>query len=98
MKFANYSGKLKPQMYGETIFSNSGGVGLLVPADAVIIAGKRAVVWAKIGDGMFEARSVQIGSRFGDKYQIVSGLNEGDEIAATGGFLIDPESQLKTGK
>ena len=55
------------------------------------------VVWAKAGDGMFEARNVTIGNRYGDKYQIVSGLTEGDEIAATGGFLIDSESQLKTG-
>ncbi len=96
-EFSSYGGKLKPQMYGETVFNNMGGQGLLVPADAVIIAGKRVVVWAKTGDGMFEARSVQIGNRFGDKYQILSGLNEGDEIAATGGFLIDSESQLKTG-
>ena len=94
---SNYGGKLKPQMYGETFFSKTGGQGLLVPADAVIIAGKRAVIWAKTGDGMFEARSVQIGNRFGDKYQIISGVKEGDEIAATGGFLIDSESQLKTG-
>ena len=96
-EFASLGGKLKPQMYGETIFNSAGGQGLLVPADAVIIAGKRAVVWTKTADGMFEARSVQIGNRFVDKYQIVSGLNEGDEIAATGGFLIDSESQLKTG-
>ncbi len=96
-EFSNYGGKLKPQMYGETVFSNAGGQGLLVPADAVIIAGERAVVWTKTGDGMFEARSVQIGNRFGDKYQILSGIKEGDEIAATGGFLIDSESQLKTG-
>lgn len=96
-EFSSLGGKLKPQMYGETVFNNAGGQGLLVPADAVIIAGKRAVVWAKAGDGMFEARNVQIGNRFGDKYQILSGLNEGDEIAATGGFLIDSESQLKTG-
>ncbi len=96
-EFASLGGKLKPQMYGETIFNSAGGQGLLVPADAVIIAGKRSVVWAKAGDGMFEARTVQIGNRFGDKYQILSGLNEGDEIAATGGFLIDSESQLKTG-
>ncbi|MCX6173880.1 MAG: efflux RND transporter periplasmic adaptor subunit [Ignavibacteriales bacterium] len=96
-EFSNYGGKLKPQMYGETVFNKAGGQGLLVPADAVIIAGKRAVVWVKTGDGMFEAHSVQIGNRFGDKYQIISGLNEGDEIAATGGFLIDSESQLKTG-
>jgi len=96
-EFSNYGGKLKPQMYGETVFNKAGGQGLLVPTDAVIIAGKRAVVWVKTGDGMFEAHSVQIGNRFGDKYQILSGLNEGDEIAATGGFLIDSESQLKTG-
>ena len=96
-EFFNYGGKLKPQMYGETVFNKAGGQGLLVPTDAVIIAGKRAVVWVKTGDGMFEAHSVQIGNRFGDKYQILSGLNEGDEIAATGGFLIDSESQLKTG-
>ena len=84
-------------MYGETVFNKAGGQGLLVPADAVIIAGKRAVVWVKAGDGMFEAHNVQIGNRFGDKYQILSGLKEGDEIATTGGFLIDSESQLKTG-
>ncbi len=96
-EFSSYGGKLKPQMYGETVFNYAGGEGILVPSDAVIIAGERAVVWTKTGDGMFEARSVQIGNRFGDKYQILSGLNEGDEIAATGGFLIDSESQLKTG-
>ncbi len=96
-EFSSLGGKLKPQMYGETVFNSAGGQGLLVPSDAVIIAGKRAVVWAKAGDGMFEARSVVIGNRIGDKYHIVSGLNEGDEIAATGGFLIDSESQLKTG-
>lgn len=96
-EFSSYNGKLKPQMYGETIFSNNGSQGLLVPADAVVIAGKRSVVWTKTGDGMFEARLVQMGNRFGDKYQIISGLKEGDVIAATGGFLIDSESQLKTG-
>jgi Cu(I)/Ag(I) efflux system membrane fusion protein len=96
-EFSSYGGKLKPQMYGETIFMKSGGEGILVPSDAVIIAGKRAVVWVKSGDGMFEPRDVKLGSRYNDKYHIISGVNVGDEIAATGGFLIDSESQLKTG-
>lgn len=96
-EFSNYGGKLKSQMYGETVFNSAGGQGLLVPADAVIIAGKRTVVWAKAGDGMFEAREVKLGNRYNNKYHIISGLTEGDEIAATGGFLIDSESQLKTG-
>ena len=36
--------------------------GLLVPADAVIFSGNKNVVWVKTGDGMFEARSVELGS------------------------------------
>lgn len=96
-EFASRSGKLKPQMYGETTYQINKGNGLLVPADAVLFTGKRTVVWAKAGDGMFEAHNVKVGEKFGNKYQILSGLDEGDQIAATGGFLIDSESQLKSG-
>jgi Cu(I)/Ag(I) efflux system membrane fusion protein len=97
-EFSSQNSKLKPQMYGETIFSADVGIGLLIPADAVIFSGNRNVVWVKTSDGMYEARKVEIGEKFGDKYQVLSGLNENDEVAASGGFLIDSESQLKTGK
>lgn len=96
-EFSSQNSKLKPQMYGETIFSYDAGKGLLVPADAVIFSGDRNVVWIKTSEKMFEARNVQLGLKFGDKYQVLSGLNEGDEVAASGGFLIDSESQLKSG-
>jgi Cu(I)/Ag(I) efflux system membrane fusion protein len=97
-EFSSQNSKLKPQMYGETIFSVDAGNGLLIPADAVIFSGNRNVAWIKTADGMFEARKLQLGLKFGDKFQVLSGLNEGDEVAASGGFLIDSESQLKTGK
>jgi Cu(I)/Ag(I) efflux system membrane fusion protein len=97
-EFSSQNNKLKPQMYGETTFYADAGIGLLVPADAVIFSGNRNVVWIKTSDGMFEARDVQLGQKFGDKYQILTGLNEGEEVTASGGFLIDSESQLKTGK
>lgn len=96
-EFSSQNNKLKPQMYGETIFSTDAETGLLVPSDAVIFSGNRNVVWVKTSDGMFEARNVEVGQKFGDKYQVLSGLNENDEVAASGGFLIDSESQLKTG-
>lgn len=96
-EFSSLNGKLKPQMYGETIFSKDGGYGLVVPVDAVIVAGKRVVVWVKTSDGMFEARNVTLGNRYGDKYHILSGIDEGEEVASSGGFLIDSESQLKSG-
>jgi len=96
-EFSSQNSKLKPQMYGETIFSADKGNGLLIPANAVIFSGNRNVVWVKTSDGMYEARSVEIGEKFGEKYQVISGLIEGDEVVASGGFLIDSESQLKTG-
>ena len=96
-EFSSQNNKLKPQMYGETVFYADAGTGLLIPADAVIFSGNRNVVWIKTSDGMFESRNVEIGEKFGEKYQVLSGINEGDEVAASGGFLIDSESQLKTG-
>ncbi|MBE0551932.1 MAG: efflux RND transporter periplasmic adaptor subunit, partial [Ignavibacterium sp.] len=96
-EFSSQNNKLKPQMYGETIFSTDAGIGLLVPGDAIIFSGNRNVVWVKTADGVYEARKVEVGQKYGDKYQIITGLSEGDEVAASGGFLIDSESQLKTG-
>lgn len=96
-EFSSYGGKLKPQMYGETTFSSDQGMGLLVPSDAIIFSGNSSVVWIKTSDGTFEARNITVGQKYGDKYQILSGLNEGEEVAASGGFLIDSESQLKSG-
>lgn len=95
--FSNAKGKLKPQMYGQASFERSFGDGLLVPAEAVLFMGKRNVVWLKVGEGMFEPREVTVGMKIRDKYQILSGINVGDEVAMTGGFLIDSESQLKSG-
>lgn len=96
-EFSSRNNRLKPQMYGQTFFTNNVGTGLVVPSDAIMFSGKRDVVWVKTSDKMFEARNVKVGQKFGDKYQILSGLNEGDEVAVTGGYLIDSESQLKNG-
>lgn len=93
----NKGNKLRPNMYGQTIFKNNFGDGLIIPSDAILFSGKRNIVWVRLPDGMFESREVKVGNKFGDNYQILSGLKEGEEVAATGGFLIDSESQLKSG-
>jgi Cu(I)/Ag(I) efflux system membrane fusion protein len=93
--FTNSSGKLKPQMYGQTFFENNIGRGIVAPEEAVFFTGKRTIVWIKTPDRMYEQREVITGIKINNKYQILSGLKEGEEIAATGGFLLDSESQLK---
>jgi len=94
----NSSGKLRPNMYTETVFSQRKGRSLTVPVGAVLVTGKRKLVYVKLGhENHFQAREVDLGSRFGEKYEVTSGLREGDEVVTEGGYLIDSESQLKTG-
>jgi membrane fusion protein, copper/silver efflux system len=92
---ANAKGKLKPNMYGETYFESGAKTGITVPMEAVLFTGKRNLVYVKKSAGHFEAREVQVGARLEGRYEILSGLSAGEEIAASGGYLIDSESQLR---
>jgi membrane fusion protein, copper/silver efflux system len=89
--------KLKPDMFVNAVIKSPLGPTLAVPAAAVMDTGKRQIVWVEMEAGMFEPRDVQVGARVGDQVQIVSGLAKGEKVAATGGYLIDSESQLKGG-
>jgi membrane fusion protein, copper/silver efflux system len=94
----NANGKLKPNMYTETVFTRKRGKSLTVPVGAVLVTGKRNLVYVKAEhENHFEAREVGIGSRFNDKYEITWGLTEGEVVVSEGGYLIDSESQLKSG-
>lgn len=89
--------KLKPQMYTETIIEKSSAESLVVPEGAVLFTGKKNVVWIKNKDNAFEPREIKLGIKSDGKYQVLSGLKEGELVAATGGYLIDSESQLRSG-
>ncbi len=95
---SNTSGILRPNMYTETLFKTRTGRAITVPVGAVLITGKRNLVYVKAGhENHFMAREVGLGSRFDGKYEITYGLTEGEEVVTQGGYLIDSESQLKTG-
>jgi RND family efflux transporter MFP subunit len=95
---SNMSGILRPNMYTEILFKTRSGRAITVPVGAVLITGKRNLVYVKVGhENHFQAREVGLGSRFDGKYEITFGLTEGEEVVTQGGYLIDSESQLKTG-
>lgn len=95
-EFSNVNYKLKPQMYGEIAIQRDLGKQLQVSQDAVLFTGKRQIVWVKTAADQFESKEVTLGIKSDGKYQVLSGLSEGDEVAVTGGFLIDSESQLRS--
>jgi membrane fusion protein, copper/silver efflux system len=89
--------KLKPDMYVTAIIKSQVASGLAIPASAVIDTGTRQVVWVEKQAGVFEPRDVKVGARVDDNVQILSGLSGGEKVAATGGYLLDSESQLRGG-
>ncbi len=68
-----------------------------MPESAVIDTGDRKVVYVETQPGVFEGRSVVLGSRIGDRYPVLEGLAAGERVAAAGSFLIDAESRLNSG-
>ncbi len=97
VELANTGHRLKPDMFVNAIIRVPLVTGIAVPVTAVIDTGKRQVVWVESSAGVFEPRDVKVGERVDEKYQILSGLKEGDKVAVSGGYLIDSESQLKGG-
>jgi Cu(I)/Ag(I) efflux system membrane fusion protein len=69
---------------------------LLVPSEAVITTGRRSVVIVKNADGRLQPVSVTVGNDVGDDTEVLSGLNDGDTVVASGQFLIDSEASLKS--
>ncbi len=96
LEFPNPDMTLKPNMFAEVkIYGGPQRDTLLIPAEALIRTGERDTVVTSLGDGRFQPVDVVVGARSNGKVEILSGLNEGDEIVTSGQFLIDSESSLQ---
>ena len=92
----NRNGKLTPGMLLRLQVAGPASTRLVVPSEAVIRTGKRAVVIVRKVNGAFEPRDVSLGADLGDDIEVVSGLGEGDQVVASGQFLIDSEARLRS--
>ncbi len=95
----NVSGLLKPEMFvnGELQNNSVSKKQLTVPRSAVLWTGKRSVVYVKVPDmdiPSFKYKEVEIGEVIGDTYQIIQGLDAGEEVVTYGSFTIDAAAQL----
>ena len=70
---------------------------LTIPATAVLWTGERSVVYIKSNpdQAVFEMREIMLGNKLGDSYQVLEGLNRGDEIVTNGTFTVDAAAQLQ---
>lgn len=68
---------------------------LLVPSEAVIRTGKRALVMLADGDGRYRPQEIILGREADGRLEVLSGLKEGQAVVTSGQFLIDSEASLQ---
>jgi Cu(I)/Ag(I) efflux system membrane fusion protein len=95
LEFANPSGDLKPDMFGEVTLQAEAREGIRIPSDAVIDSGSRKVVFVALGEGKFQPREVDVGPATGDVVEVRSGLKVGERVVTRANFLVDSESRLR---
>jgi Cu(I)/Ag(I) efflux system membrane fusion protein len=87
--------KLRPGMYVNAELEMDMGAALTVPVSAVMPTGTRSIVFVDKGEGKLEPRVVQLGTKYGDIYEVQSGLQENERVVASANFLIDAESKVQ---
>ncbi len=101
VEISNNNGDIKPQMYvtAKVIADMSAFKDkLLVPKSAVLFTGKRSLVYVKDPNQeqpTFAMRQIELGNQVGEYYIVISGLEEGEEVASNGVFQIDAAAQLE---
>jgi Cu(I)/Ag(I) efflux system membrane fusion protein len=67
---------------------------MLVPTEAVIRTGRRALVMLALEGGRYQPAEVQLGREAGGQTEVIAGLAAGERIVTSGQFLIDSEASL----
>ena len=87
---------LRPDMFATVVIKPRGGHhGVVVPEQAIIRTGARALAVVALGRGYFEPREVRLGAAAEGKVEILEGLRPGDQLVTSSQFLIDSESNLR---
>lgn len=94
VEMANPGLRLKPGMYATIHFSAATEKVLSVPRSAVLMTGRRALVFVRDSIGTLQPREVTTGRATDERIEIVSGLREGETVVASATFLVDAESNL----
>ena len=91
----NPGGHLKVDMFVNALLNIDIPSSVVVPASAVLSTGGKDIVWVEKGEGIYTPRTITLGVRAGNDWQVLGGLSAGEKVVTSGGYLIDSESQLE---
>jgi Cu(I)/Ag(I) efflux system membrane fusion protein len=81
-------------MFATVHLGQTARAALVVPAEAVIRTGKRTLVMLALPGGRFRPAEVEIGRESNGQTEILAGLGVGENVIASGQFLLDSEASL----
>jgi Cu(I)/Ag(I) efflux system membrane fusion protein len=93
----NPDGRLKPGMFARAqVQTRLADDVVLIPASAVLSTGKRAVTYVQSPDdeSVFEGRVISLGSRMGDQYVVIDGVEVDERVVTRGAMRIDSSLQI----
>ncbi len=93
-ELGNSSGRLKPGMFAQVSLSPDTRRALLVPSEAIIRTGRRAIVMLDQDEGGFIPAEVEIGREANGQTEVLAGLAQGEKVVISGQFLLDSEASL----
>jgi hypothetical protein len=75
--------KLQPDMYVDIDLTMNMGEGVAVPVPAVLPTGLHNIIFVDKGEGKLEPRYVELGRKYGDFYEVKSGVKEGERVVTS---------------
>ena len=95
VELPNPQQRLRPGMTAEVTLSRNVEDALVIPTEAVIRTGRRALVMLAEDEGRYRPVEVRTGREFDDKTEVLEGLEAGQKVVASGQFLLDSEASLR---
>ncbi|MDC1106961.1 efflux RND transporter periplasmic adaptor subunit [Prolixibacteraceae bacterium] len=95
IKLKNRDNRWKPNMFIEgQIKSKAKQPVLSIPETAVLWTGKHSVIYVEKSIGNYIPRTITIGNKYDHYYQVLNGLNMGENVVMKGTFTIDASAEL----
>jgi Cu(I)/Ag(I) efflux system membrane fusion protein len=96
IELPNPGQRLRAGMFAQvTLQGPAAADAVVLPSDAVIRTGRRALVYVQDAPGRFRPVEVELGPELGGQVVIRSGIAAGQQVVASGQFMIDSEASLQ---
>ncbi|WP_088279146.1 efflux RND transporter periplasmic adaptor subunit [Ideonella sp. A 288] len=95
IELPNPGQRLRAGLFAQVTLRGTQRDALVVPTEAVIRTGRRALVYLAEAQGRYRPVEVTLGEEVDDRIVVRSGLAEGQQVVASGQFLVDSEASLQ---